>query len=126
MSDDDTDGAPMFGPIPVPAGVFEAIQRGHEAAHMRAESREARIEHLLDTLDVEGLLALRLILNHGDQDSAWAMNQYYDGQVASILRRVHQVDPYTGEDPTQALLAAPPAPTEAPGDEGERSEGEWT
>lgn len=111
MSDDNTpddDGPRGFGiSIPMPAQIVQALAAEHDRAHMSAEDRTARVEQFIDGLDVEGLLALRTILNAGgDAKRHWAMSQYLDGQVVTLLRRVHGVNPETGRDAAAELLEA--------------------
>lgn len=91
------DDMPGFA-VPVPAGLLAGLQEQHDRCLMDRESRQLRLNRFLDSLDVDQLLALRDILNH---DSTSAMNNYWDGQVAAILRLIHHVDPGTGQpEPT--------------------------
>jgi hypothetical protein len=85
--------------IPVPDGVFPDPRR----ARMAADEREASVNDLLDSLNVQQLVALRRLLNM-DQESA--MNNYVDGQVVTLLRRIHNVDPHTGMTEQEAIEAA--------------------
>lgn len=86
-----------FG-IPIPAGIIDELKKQHDRAHMSAEANQARIDRFLTELDVDGLLALRTILNMGDLDKN-PTACFWDGQILSLLRYVHKVDPYTGRDP---------------------------
>lgn len=105
MADED-ENQPIFGgALPIPSGLVAALTADHDRAHMRAEERDARITRFLDSLDVDQLMALRSILNMGGPDTAFGLNQYYDGQAATLLRVVHHVDPDTGEDPLAQLKA---------------------
>lgn len=80
--------------IPLPAAFAESLAGEHDRGRMQARVAETNIYHFLDRLDVEELLVLRRMLNC-DQDSA--SNNYFDGQVVTLLRVVHQVDITTGE-----------------------------
>jgi hypothetical protein len=82
--------------IPVP----ESIRRERDRERMEAEERLASVDRFLDSLNVEQLMALRYVLN---QDKASAMNNYFDGQVVTLMRRVHGVDAVTGLTPQQAF-----------------------
>lgn len=96
----------------VPAGMAEALQHASEMHAMAVDAQTSRVYRLLDTLDPDGLLALRTILN---QDQTSTSNQYWDGQIASILRVIHRVHPYTGEpDPLASI--GDPATTDTPGE----------
>lgn len=93
-----------FG-IPLPAELVDVLRRTTDRAHMTAEAMAARVDSFIAGLDVDGLMALRSILNTGDMTKSLSAN-FWDGQIVSILRHVHHVDPATGEpDP----LLAPPA-----------------
>ncbi len=85
--------------FPVP----EAVRSAHERHRMEAEDLSARAYRLVDTLTPDQLIGLRFILN---QDSESAMNNYWDGRVVAILRRVHGVDPLTGLTPLETLERA--------------------
>lgn len=95
MSDDQPFEA--FG-IPIPPEVVQALRKGHDQAHMAAEATAARVDAFLTGLDVDGLLAMRSILNTGDMNKSLSAN-YWDGQLVALLRYVHHVDPDTGLDP---------------------------
>ena len=95
MTDHDPDDHP-----PLVLDIGGALRAAHERHHMESEDRAASVDRLLDGLNVEQLIALRYLLN---QDSKSAMNNYFDGQVITLLRRVHGVDPVTGLTPIEAL-----------------------
>jgi hypothetical protein len=90
--------------VQLPAGLGSLLHqhavRQHDRHHMEIESIEMRINNFLDSLDVEGLLVMRKILN-ADRDSG--PNNYFDGMVVTILRVVHHVD---ADGRTQAELLA--------------------
>ncbi len=65
----------------------------HQRQCLDTEARTNRMNRLLDSLSVEGLLALRDILHY---DPSSPGNNYWDGQIVAILRLVHGVDPETG------------------------------
>ena len=97
MSEHEHDDEPAFGiAIPIPA----CVRQAHDRQHMKAEDRAAAVDRLLDGLDVEQLLALRTILNLANPER---MNQYIDGQVVTLLRRIHGVDSSTGLTPQETL-----------------------
>jgi hypothetical protein len=79
---------------------FSAMSEMADRARMEAEVQQATVYRFLDELAPEQLVALRMILN---QDSKSAMNNYWDGQVATLLRRIHGVDPWTGLTPQEAI-----------------------
>jgi hypothetical protein len=54
----------------------------------------ARIDNVLDGLDVEELMVLRIILGHGAEHLS--LYSRIDGQIIALLRRVHHVDAETG------------------------------
>jgi hypothetical protein len=93
----------------VPEGLIRAMEHEHDRAHMEVESFQQRIFSFFDSLNVEQLMTMRTILN-ADAKS-WA-NNYFEGQVVTILRLIHGVDPDTGLTAEQALarLNTPPAP----------------
>lgn len=86
-----------FG-IPLPAGLVEALNRHHDHAQMTAEALAARVDTFLSGLDVDGLMALRTMLNTGDMTKSITAN-FFDGQLVAILRYVKGVDPESGKDP---------------------------
>lgn len=75
----------------VVAQVLGGQERARDRAQMASEQSELEINDLLDALKPDQLLTLRRILNLGQR-----MIDYTDGQVATILRVVHRVDPATG------------------------------
>lgn len=97
------------------AAQSEEAQRRHREAHEReAMARDdyfARLYGFLDELTPDQLVVLRSILNVGSRKTL----QFIDGQVVSLLRRVHEVDPITGQkNGFEALLEQPPAPESSP------------
>lgn len=103
MADDD-DGMAGFGmALPIPRSLINAMRKDHDEAHMSAEAKEAQVERFISGLDVDGLMALRTILNTGDMSTSQSAN-FWDGQVFSILRYVKHVDPFTGKDPLQEVV----------------------
>jgi hypothetical protein len=105
MADDVPGGFGGFA-FPIPPELEEALQKAHDQAHMRAEATAARVDNFLATLDVDGCIAMRTILNTGDMKGSVIAN-FFDGQMVAMLRYRHHVDPETGEpDP----LTTAPAP----------------
>ena len=97
---DDNDEPRAFGfAIPIPDGIREERDR----RNMAAEERSRAVDRFFDGLNVEQLMILRTIFNQSD---AATMNQYFDGRVYELLRRVHGVDPDTGLSPIEALERA--------------------
>jgi hypothetical protein len=86
-----------FG-LPLPPELGELLKRQHDRAHIAADANQARIDRFLTALDVDGLMAMRTILCMGDMAKSLSAN-FWDGQVVSLLRYVHKVDPDTGKDP---------------------------
>lgn len=101
MTDHHDDDA-HFAAVPVPAEVLAGMVRHADLHAMDRQQRQLRLDRFLDGLDVDGLLALRDLLNH-DTDSS--MNNYFDGQIRTLLRRIHHVDPRTGEPEIPAVPA---------------------
>lgn len=101
---DDNDNPTSFGgfAFPMPPELAQQMRRHHDMHQMASEDRTLRIFRFLDTLDAEALMTLRMILN---QDSASAVNNYFDGMVVTLLRRVHHVDPDTGKPETDLIDA---------------------
>lgn len=96
-----SDESPFEGfgiPLPLPAELIETLRKQHDQAHMAADAEVARIDRFISGLDVDGLLALRVILNTGDMSKSVSAN-FFDGQLVSILKYVHGVDPASGKDP---------------------------
>lgn len=89
--------------VPLPSGMIEAIAASHDRHHMSAHDAANRNAAFLDSLNVEQLVALRGILC---ADNESASNNFFDGQVYSILRVVHRVDPYSGRDPLEEFVDA--------------------
>ena len=87
-------------PLPGLRNLLAQTSAQHEREHMEGMSTQQQIYGLLDSLTVEQLLALRVMLGI---DSKSAMCNYFEGQVVSILRLVHGVDPATGLTPQEAL-----------------------
>lgn len=103
MADDEDheQHAHAFG-VQIPAGVVQAMFQDHSTARGRIEDRHNSAMRWLDSLDVEGLMALRYILA-SDADGAYGNSRFYDGMVVTLLRG-KGVDPSTGEDPAAQLL----------------------
>lgn len=88
-----------FGlPLPIPPELAEVLAKRHDMNHMAVEATTARVEAFLSGLDVDGLMAMRTILNQGDMTKSLTAN-FFDGQLVSILKYVKHVDPETGKDP---------------------------
>lgn len=75
-------------------GNDETWRAQHDRYHMAQEELSRSIDRLLDELNVDQLMSLRKIFAM-ERDSAIMNN--LDGQVISILRRVHHVDSMTGD-----------------------------
>lgn len=86
-----------FG-IPIPTELVDALRKTHDRAHMSAEALAASVDTFISGLDIDGLMALRTILNTGDMTKSISAN-FFDGQLVAILRYVKGVDPETGKDP---------------------------
>jgi hypothetical protein len=94
MSDDDRepDDHILGGmSIPLPAELLARLSAEHDKQHMSLEAEQAREDRFLDSLDVDGLLALRWILR-SNPENAFANNSRYDGVIETLLRRVHKVN----------------------------------
>lgn len=65
-----------------------------EHHRMAAEFTQLNFTNFIDGLSIDQLLALRRMLC-SDNDSV--SNNFFDGQIFSILRLVHKVDPVTGK-----------------------------
>lgn len=89
--------------IPVPPEMAEALGRMHDRAHMHAEARTQAIYSLLDRLPPDDLLTLRDILR-----APRSARNRIDGQVVSIMRVVHHVDPYTARPELEGLADGAP------------------
>jgi hypothetical protein len=88
--------------VGIPAKIVEAIRHNHATRRGQAEDRYNAAMRWLDSLDVDGLLALRWILVC-DAQNAYGNNQYYDGMATQLLR-AKGVDPISGLDPAAQLL----------------------
>jgi hypothetical protein len=88
-----------------------ADQEHHLRRQMHAQVAENEVMHFLDSLGVDQLLALRRILCI-DNDST--SNNYFDGQIVSLLRVVHKVDITTGEPFDVSALEPTPVPPAPP------------
>lgn len=86
-------GVHGFG-FPLPPGLADVITGQRDRQVMGAQVAETEVQHFLDGLDVGQLLALRRILCM-DNDSS--TNNYFDGQVVTLLRVVHKVDAWSGK-----------------------------
>jgi hypothetical protein len=92
--DDDSESFEVHGmALPVPKSLVDSIIRRHDREHMEVDHKKMGVFALLDALDKDQLLALRTILNLGENGT-----NYVDGMVAAQLRLVHKVDPDTGND----------------------------
>lgn len=100
MSESEFEGGPEGMGITIPIGAMMA--QAHDRAHLEAVSMIQRIYAFLDSLNVEQLLCLKKILQ---ADGKSYMNNYFEGQVVTLLRMVHNVDPDTGLTVEQALAA---------------------
>lgn len=99
----DEEGAHVHGfGIEIPAGFVQAITHGQDTRRAVAQDRYNSTMRWLDSLDVEGLLALRWILAT-DEEEAYGNTKYFDGMCFQLLR-AKGVDPNTGEDPAVKLL----------------------
>lgn len=85
-------------PLPIPNEIIDALRKDHDRTHMVVDAAAARLDAFISGLDVDGLLALRTILNTGDMAKS-VMANFFDGQLTAILRYVKGVDPETGKDP---------------------------
>lgn len=104
MSDDGEElHAHGFG-FEIPAGMVRAITQDHDTRRGRAQDRYNLAMRWLDNLDVEGLLALRWILQT-DAEDAYGNTRFFDGMCVQLLR-AKGVDPATGVDPAAQLLEA--------------------
>lgn len=83
--------------------VPEMLRAAHARREMQVAERSAAIDRLLDGLGVDGLMAMRTILNQGSPAES---NQFFDGQIRTLLRRVHGVDPDTGMTEQEMLTQA--------------------
>ncbi len=101
-------------PIPVPGEFLEMLASPDERDRRRMQGEELRqrVTNFLDTATAEQLLALRVILNMGRGDAAGLSNEFFDGQIVTILRVVHQVNPDTGKSYADELLE--PSQVDAP------------
>lgn len=88
--------------IGIPAELMQAISSGHQAQRGFAEDRRNLAMSWLDSLDVDGLLSLRWVLD-AIPEHAYGNNQYFDGMCVQLLRS-KGVDPCTGRDPAAELL----------------------
>ncbi|MEW1959814.1 hypothetical protein [Kineococcus sp. NPDC059986] len=84
MGDDDEMG---FNP----AAMLQGLREAHDKEHMRIDAEKAREQRFLDSLDVEGLLALDWILST-NPERAFANNCRYSGIIETILRLKHGAD----------------------------------
>jgi hypothetical protein len=89
-----TDG--FFGGLPLPDELKQAIRAAHDQQHMAADAEAARVDSFITGLDVDGLMALRAILNTGDMTKSASAN-FWDGQLVALLKFVKHVDPFSGE-----------------------------
>jgi hypothetical protein len=108
MSDDGFDAIGF--PLPIPKEIADLLRKGHDQAHMSAEANAARVDRFIAGLDVDGCMAFRSILNMGDMRQSMSAN-FWDGQIYSILKYIHRVDPETGQPDPLSNLTAPPTDT---------------
>jgi len=94
------------GPFSMLAGLVDRSVREHDTAHAQAEDSYLSAMRWLDSLDAEGLMALRWILM-SPADEAHSNNRFFDGQVVQLLR-AKGVDPRNGKPFAAQLL--PDAP----------------
>jgi len=97
--DDDHQGPRGFG-FSLPPELVQHLV--HDREHARAEDRYLATMRWLESLDVDGLMALRYVLM-ADPESAYGNACRYDGMAIQLLR-AKGVDPRTGTDPAAALL----------------------
>ncbi len=100
MSDDDN-GAHGHA-LGIPAELMQAMARDHDTRLGHAQDRYNQAMSWLDSLDVDGLLALRWVLRT-DAEDAYGNCRFFDGMAMQLLR-AKGVDPNTGVDPTAQLL----------------------
>ncbi len=112
MPDEDHDGHDHEGHRHPPGGFF-ALPMGDMFENMRGladrraiagEAMAMSVYSFMDGLNVEQLIALRRMLCC-DEESR--MNQFFDGQIVSILRLVHHVHPDTGKPESDPSAVAP-------------------
>lgn len=77
----------------LPPELLAAAKAEHEKTHMRADELGLQIENLIDTLTADQLLVVRKILRMRRQAL-----YHLDGQIMTVMRLSHHVDPDTGED----------------------------
>lgn len=85
----------------LPPELTELLQKQHDRANIAADANQARIDNFLTSLDVDGLMAMRTILNMGDLGRN-PTACFWDGQIVSLLRYGHKVDPDSGRNPLEA------------------------
>ena len=102
MSDDNNEpeeeGSSIVGPIPIPVSMLKAMlgraEHDHSKCQLDNDARIARLERFLDTAPVDYLLAVQdMLVQIDDNERA----SWFLGQIYTILRVVHGVDPHTGE-----------------------------
>lgn len=102
-SNEEQDGPRAFG-FAVPASaVFEHMHAHQDHHDMENATMAQRINALFDSLDVEQLVTLRRMFA---MDGRSGMNNYFEGQIVTMLRRVHNVDPESGLTMEEALALA--------------------
>ncbi len=108
--DDHGDHPHIHGFAALPLGEMLGVARHeHDRAQIRSAEMRATIFGFLDGLDVDQLRALRLILNMcGDSDRE--LSEFFDGQVVSIMRLVHHVNPDTGQSLEEELAGKDVSP----------------
>lgn len=92
MSDDGPESFGGFFETILPPELLAAAKAEHEKTHMRAEELGLQVENLIDTLTPDQLLVMRKILRMRRQAL-----YHLDGQIMTVMRISHHVDPETGE-----------------------------
>lgn len=85
--------------LPIPPGLVDYLTRLQTKAAMESEDRGKTIEQLIVELSIPQLLAFRKALHLRRTGLT-----HLDGQIYSLLRLVHCVDPATGLTAEEALM----------------------
>lgn len=93
---DDEEHVHGFG-FEIPPGLVGGLRQRHDRRHMQALAARNRKDAFLDSLDEEGLRALKYILSGDNAEDVLAYNQRTIGEIDVLLRRVLSVDP---DEPT--------------------------
>jgi hypothetical protein len=101
MAEDDHE-EPHIHAMPLSALLDSAkdAREAHDRAHMNRDALINRIYAYLDRASKEDLLVLREMLVMDPK--SWS-NNYFEGQIVSILRLAHHVDPDTGLTEAETL-----------------------